>query len=45
VALIRHAGRVVTRRKLEADAARPRLLTTEPGAGYRLREDEQPVQG
>jgi two-component system KDP operon response regulator KdpE len=27
------------RHKLEADAARPRLLTTEPGVGYRLRED------
>jgi two-component system KDP operon response regulator KdpE len=24
------------RRKLEADAARPRYLLTEPGAGYRL---------
>ena len=27
------------RQKLEADSARPRLLTTEPGVGYRLRED------
>ncbi len=27
------------RRKIEADPARPRLLTTEPGVGYRLRED------
>jgi two-component system KDP operon response regulator KdpE len=26
------------RRKLEADPARPRLLMTEPGVGYRLRE-------
>jgi two-component system KDP operon response regulator KdpE len=66
VALIRHAGRVITHRqllqevwgmsyveqthylrvymaqlrhKLEPDPARPRLLTTEPGVGYRLRED------
>lgn len=27
------------RHKLEADPARPRLLTTEPGVGYRLREE------
>jgi two-component system KDP operon response regulator KdpE len=27
------------RHKLERDAARPRMLTTEPGVGYRLRED------
>ena len=27
------------RRKLEEDAARPRLLVTEPGVGYRLRDD------
>jgi two-component system KDP operon response regulator KdpE len=26
------------RRKVEADPARPRLLLTEPGVGYRLRE-------
>jgi two-component system, OmpR family, KDP operon response regulator KdpE len=26
------------RRKIEADPARPRLLITEPGVGYRLRE-------
>jgi two-component system KDP operon response regulator KdpE len=26
------------RKKLEADAARPRLLVTEPGVGYRLRD-------
>jgi two-component system, OmpR family, KDP operon response regulator KdpE len=66
VALIRHAGRVITHRqllqevwgmsyveqthylrvymaqlrhKLEPDPARPRLLTTEPGVGYRLREE------
>ena len=26
------------RHKLEADPARPRLITTEPGIGYRLRE-------
>jgi two-component system KDP operon response regulator KdpE len=32
------------RHKLEADAARPRLLTTEPGVGYRLR-DEVPAGG
>jgi len=28
------------RRKLEADPARPRLLVTEPGVGYRLRTDD-----
>ena len=28
------------RHKLEADPARPRYLVTEPGVGYRLREDE-----
>ena len=27
------------RRKLEADAARPSLITTEPGVGYRLRAE------
>jgi len=27
------------RRKIEADPARPRWLTTEPGVGYRLRDD------
>lgn len=27
------------RRKIEVDAARPRWLTTEPGVGYRLRDD------
>ncbi|NUM76127.1 winged helix-turn-helix domain-containing protein, partial [candidate division KSB1 bacterium] len=27
------------RRKLEADTARPRYLLTEPGVGYRLRDD------
>jgi two-component system KDP operon response regulator KdpE len=27
------------RHKLEADPARPRYLLTEPGVGYRLRED------
>jgi two-component system KDP operon response regulator KdpE len=27
------------RHKLEADPARPRLLLTEPGVGYRLRAD------
>jgi two-component system KDP operon response regulator KdpE len=27
------------RHKLEADPARPRLLTTEPGVGYRLRDE------
>jgi two-component system KDP operon response regulator KdpE len=26
------------RRKIEADPARPQLLTTEPGVGYRLRD-------
>ena len=66
VALVRHAGKVLThqhllkevwgpgragqtqylhvymghlRTKLEADPARPRLLVTEPGVGYRLRAD------
>jgi two-component system KDP operon response regulator KdpE len=29
------------RHKLERDPARPRMLTTEPGVGYRLR-DESP---
>jgi len=28
------------RRKIEADPARPRWLTTEPGVGYRMRDDE-----
>lgn len=28
------------RRKLEAEPARPRYLVTEPGVGYRLREDD-----
>ena len=27
------------RRKIEADSARPKLLQTEPGVGYRLRDD------
>jgi two-component system, OmpR family, KDP operon response regulator KdpE len=27
------------RRKIEADTARPILLQTEPGVGYRLRDD------
>ena len=31
------------RHKLESDPTRPRLLTTEPGVGYRLREDARPV--
>jgi two-component system KDP operon response regulator KdpE len=26
------------RRKIEADPARPKLLVTEPGVGYRLRD-------
>jgi two-component system, OmpR family, KDP operon response regulator KdpE len=26
------------RKKLEAEPARPRLLVTEPGVGYRLRD-------
>ncbi|MCC7054984.1 MAG: response regulator [Gemmatimonadaceae bacterium] len=30
------------RRKIEADTARPRLLQTEPGVGYRLRDDVEP---
>jgi two-component system, OmpR family, KDP operon response regulator KdpE len=30
------------RHKLERDPTRPRLLITEPGVGYRLREEEQP---
>jgi two-component system KDP operon response regulator KdpE len=29
------------RQKLEADAARPRYLLTEPGVGYRLVSEEQ----
>jgi two-component system KDP operon response regulator KdpE len=33
------------RQKLESDSARPRLLTTEPGVGYRLREDVSPDDG
>ncbi len=32
-----HAAQL--RRKLEADTARPRYLLTEPGVGYRLRDD------
>ena len=66
LALVRHAGKVVThlqllkeawgpayteqrqylrvyvgqlRQKLESDPARPRYLLTEPGVGYRLRDD------
>ena len=32
------------RKKLEATPAQPRLLLTEPGVGYRLRdEDERPI--
>jgi two-component system KDP operon response regulator KdpE len=27
------------RKKLEVDPARPRWLTTEPGVGYRLRDE------
>jgi len=27
------------RRKIEADPARPRWLTPEPGVGYRLRDE------
>jgi two-component system KDP operon response regulator KdpE len=30
------------RRKIEPDSARPRLLVTEPGVGYRLREPQLP---
>jgi two-component system KDP operon response regulator KdpE len=30
------------RKKLEADPARPRLLVTEPGVGYRLRDRQEP---
>jgi two-component system KDP operon response regulator KdpE len=33
------------RHKLESDAARPRWLTTEPGVGYRLRDDVGPEAG
>ncbi|MFL5521359.1 MAG: response regulator [Gemmatimonadales bacterium] len=33
------------RQKLESDSARPRLLTTEPGVGYRLREDAPAGEG
>ena len=28
------------RRKIEPEPARPRLLVTEPGVGYRLRDEE-----
>lgn len=31
------------RHKLEADPTRPRLLSTEPGIGYRLREPDRPA--
>ena len=67
--LVKHAGRVITRRqlihdvwgahatsqtqalrvyvnqmrhKIEAEPARPRLLITEPGVGYRLRDAAGP---
>ena len=30
------------RRKIEPDPARPRLLLTEPGVGYRMRDPEEP---
>jgi DNA-binding response OmpR family regulator len=30
---------VQLRQKIEVDSARPRLLLTEPGIGYRLRSD------
>jgi two-component system KDP operon response regulator KdpE len=30
------------RKKVEADPARPRLLVTEPGVGYRLRDRIEP---
>lgn len=33
------------RHKLETDPARPRLLVTEPGVGYRLREGEEEREG
>lgn len=33
------------RKKLEAEPARPRLLVTEPGVGYRLREPREEVGG
>jgi two-component system KDP operon response regulator KdpE len=29
------------RKKLEADPAQPRLLLTEPGVGYRLRDEDE----
>jgi two-component system KDP operon response regulator KdpE len=31
------------RRKIEPDPARPRLLLTEPGVGYRMRDPEEPL--
>ncbi len=30
------------RKKVEADPARPKLIVTEPGVGYRLRDQQQP---
>lgn len=32
------------RKKLEADPAQPRLLLTEPGVGYRLRDEDEPAR-
>jgi two-component system KDP operon response regulator KdpE len=31
------------RKKIEAEPARPRLLLTEPGVGYRLRDRVEPA--
>jgi two-component system KDP operon response regulator KdpE len=33
------------RRKIEPDSARPRLLVTEPGVGYRMRDADAPPSG